>query len=113
MLFKGDVTFSSKFFPTTNEWTQVAIPFSELASDGRDVSEILFASSTPGAFRFELSDVHPGARRWLGLEIELRPTRGAQVGAIDKDSPAGKAGLKVGDTVTTFDGKPVGNYKGL
>jgi hypothetical protein len=61
MLFKGDGTFSSKFFPTTNEWTQVAIPFSELASDGRDVSEVLFASSTPGAFHFEISGVHPGA----------------------------------------------------
>jgi Complex I intermediate-associated protein 30 (CIA30)/Amidohydrolase family len=42
MLLKGDGTFSSKVFPTTNDWTQVAIPFSELASDGRDVSEILF-----------------------------------------------------------------------
>jgi S1-C subfamily serine protease len=91
----------------------VAIPFSELASDGRDVSEILFASSTPGAFHFELSGVHPGARRWLGLEIELRPTRGAQLAAIDKGSPAGKAGLKVGDTITAFDGKPVGSYKDL
>jgi membrane-associated protease RseP (regulator of RpoE activity) len=113
MLFKGDGTFSSKSFPTTNDWTQVAIPFSELASDGRDVSEILFASSTPGAFHFEISDVHPGARRWLGLEIELRPTRGAQIGVIDKGSPAGKAGLQVGDTITVFDGKPVENYKGL
>jgi S1-C subfamily serine protease len=113
MLFKDDGTFSSKFFPTTSGWTQAVIPFSELASDGRDVSEILFASSTPGAFHFELSDAHLGARRWLGLEIELRPTRGAQLGAIDKDSPAGKAGLKVGDTITAFDGKPVGSYRGL
>lgn len=113
MLFKGDGTFSTKFFPTTSDWMQVAIPFSELASDGRDVSEILFASSTLGAFHFELSDVHPGARRWLGLEIELRPTWGAQLAAIDKDSPAGKAGLKVGDTITAFDGKPVESYKGL
>ncbi len=113
MLFNGDGTPSTKFFATTSDWTQVAIPFSEFGSDGRDVSEILFASFTPGAFHFELSGVHPGARRWLGLQIELRPTRGAQLAAIDKDSPAGKAGLKVGDTITVFDGKPVDGYKGL
>ena len=57
--------------------------------------------------------MHPGARRWLGLEIELRPTRGAQLAAINKGSPAGKAGLQVGDTITAFDGKPVENYTGL
>ena len=113
MLFNGDGTPSTKFFATTSDWTQVAIPFSEFGSDGRDVSEILFASFTPGAFHFELSGVHPGARRWLGLQIELRPARGAQLAAIDKGSPAGKAGLKVGDTITVFDGKPVDGYKGL
>ena len=112
-LFKGDGTFSSKLSPTTKDWTHVAIPFSELASDGRDVYEILLASSTPGPFHFELSGVHLGARRWLGLQIELRPTRGAQLAAIDKDSPAGKAGLHVGDTITAFNGKPVESYKGL
>jgi S1-C subfamily serine protease len=32
---------------------------------------------------------------------------------IDKGSPAGKAGLKVGDTITAFSGKPVESYKGL
>jgi hypothetical protein len=117
MLFKGDGTPSTKYFSTTSDWAQVAIPFPDLASDGRDVSEILFASSTPGAFHFELSDVHPGGRRWLGLEIELRPTRrptrGVQLGAIDENSPAWKAGLKVGDTITAFGGKPVESYEGL
>jgi imidazolonepropionase-like amidohydrolase len=113
MLFQGEGNPSTKYFSTTSDWTQVAIPFSELASDGRDVSEILLASSTPGAFRFEISGVHLGARRWLGLQIELRPSRGVQLGAIDKDSPAGKAGLKVGDTITSFNGKSVEGYKGL
>jgi imidazolonepropionase-like amidohydrolase len=113
MLFQGEGIPATKYFSTTNDWTRVEIPFSELASDGRDVSEILLASSTPGAFHFEISDVHPGARRWLGLEIELGPSRGAQLGAIDKDSPAARADLKVGDTITAFNGKPVESYKGL
>jgi imidazolonepropionase-like amidohydrolase len=110
MLFQGDSTPSTKYFPTTSEWTRVAIPFSEFASNGRDVYELLFASSALGDFHFEISDAHPGARRWLGLELE-NGSKGAPIGAIDKDSPAEKAGLRIGDTIAAFDGKPVGSYK--
>lgn len=109
MLFQRDGTPSTKYFPTTSEWTQVAIPFSEFASDGRDVSEILFASSAVGDFHFEISDMHPGARRWLGVQLDNQPGL-VKLTEIDNNSPAQKVGLRVGDTIAAFNGKPVESY---
>jgi imidazolonepropionase-like amidohydrolase len=109
MLFQGDGTPSTTYFLTTSDWTLVVIPFSEFASEGRDVYEILFKSSAPGDFRFELSDEHPGARRWLGVELSNPPK--VQVVEVHRDSPAQKAGLRVGDTIGVFNGKPVESHK--
>jgi serine protease Do len=58
-------------------------------------------------------------RGWLGVELahEISPAmvkafglpdaKGALVNSVMKDSPAEKAGLKRGDVIRTFDGKPV------
>jgi serine protease Do len=57
-------------------------------------------------------------RGWLGVAIQpLTPelaksfgitgTQGALIATVTEDSPAGKAGLKEGDVIVTFDGKPV------
>ena len=54
----------------------------------------------------------PGFAGLLQAIGQVRGTRD-RIGVIDKGSPAGKAGLKVGDTITAFDGKPVESYKGL
>jgi serine protease Do len=57
-------------------------------------------------------------RGWLGVSIQpLTPelaksfgitgTQGALIGGVSENSPAARAGLKAGDIVVTFDGKPV------
>lgn len=46
--------------------------------------------------------------RTLGLDVEWGP-----VAAIQRDSPAAKAGFKIGDQITSINGKPVKNLFGL
>lgn len=57
-------------------------------------------------------------RGWLGVKIQevseeaseslgLNKTMGALVLDVTKDSPADKAGIKVGDVITAFDGKDI------
>lgn len=63
-------------------------------------------------------------RGWLGVKIQevtdevaeslgLNKARGALVLEVSKDSPAGKAGIKVGDVITRFDGKDVKEMRQL
>jgi serine protease Do len=40
-------------------------------------------------------------------ELKLRQSRGVEVMMVDRDSPAGKAGLKEHDVITGFNGKPI------
>ena len=57
-------------------------------------------------------------RGWLGVQIQavteeiadslgLKKATGALVGGVLKDSPAAAAGIKTGDVILLFDGKPV------
>jgi serine protease Do len=57
-------------------------------------------------------------RGWLGVAIQpltqelarsfgITGTQGALIATVTEDSPAAKAGLKEGDVIVTFDGKPV------
>jgi serine protease Do len=57
-------------------------------------------------------------RGWLGVSIQpltqelaksfgLTGTQGALVASVSEDSPAARAGLKEGDVIVSFDGKPV------
>jgi len=57
-------------------------------------------------------------RGWLGVEIQevtadlassfgLTKPEGALVASVDKDGPAGKAGIERGDVILKFDGKDV------
>ena len=66
----------------------------------------------------ELRDDGKVDRGWLGVQIQgldedmaaglgLEDTHGALVADVVAGSPAGKAGLKPGDVVRSFDGKPV------
>jgi serine protease Do len=63
-------------------------------------------------------------RGWLGVQIQsvtpemaealgLDKARGALVADVQDDSPALKAGLRQGDVITTYDGKPVGQLSDL
>jgi serine protease Do len=57
-------------------------------------------------------------RGWLGVSIQpltqelaksfgITGTQGALVASVSEDSPAARAGLKEGDVIVAFDGKPV------
>ncbi len=63
-------------------------------------------------------------RSWLGVQIqpltseladslELSDTEGAVIVSVVSDSPAKRAGLKIGDVITTFDGKKITKPKDL
>ncbi|NND95964.1 MAG: PDZ domain-containing protein [Pirellulaceae bacterium] len=50
----------------------------------------------------------------LGVEVEDRPgTRGAVIVGVDPDSPASRAGMKVGDRIVSLDGRMVANTDSL
>jgi serine protease Do len=66
----------------------------------------------------ELREKGRVTRGWLGVLIQkvtpeiaesmgLEETRGALVADVMKDGPAAAAGLKVGDVIVEFDGKPI------
>jgi imidazolonepropionase-like amidohydrolase len=49
---------AQKTFTTGPDWTEIVIPFSDLGTDGHDISGILFsASSDPGAFLFAIDNI--------------------------------------------------------
>ncbi len=63
-------------------------------------------------------------RGWLGVAIQritpeikekfgLKTTQGALIGEVNRDSPAEKGGLKMGDVIVSFDGKKVKEMKEL
>jgi serine protease Do len=63
-------------------------------------------------------------RGWLGVKIQtvtdevadskgLKKAEGALVDDVTKDGPAEKAGIKIGDIITHFDGKPVKEMRNL
>ena len=51
--------------------------------------------------------------REIAESFSLKSNRGALINAVSRNSPASKAGLKVGDIVTAVDGKQIGNYTEL
>lgn len=64
------------------------------------------------------------ARGWLGVRIQnvteeiasslgLAKAEGALVSSVTPDSPASKAGLKQGDVLLSFDGKPINEMRRL
>jgi len=55
-----------------------------------------------------------GGRPRLGIKAQdLEEGKGAKVLDVDDESPAEKAGIKEGDIINEFDGKPVENADGL
>jgi putative serine protease PepD len=49
---------------------------------------------------------------YLGVTV-LRTASNARIACIVDSGPADAAGLKTGDVITAFNGKPVGNYDAL
>jgi serine protease DegQ len=60
-------------------------------------------SVTRGWFGVEVADISAELAQSLGL----KGTRGAIVGAIEKGSPAEKAGIKLGDVIVNVNGRAV------
>ena len=58
---------------------------------------------TRGWFGIEVADITPELADSLGLKTK----QGAIVGAMERDSPAEKAGLKLGDVIVAVNGQPV------
>ncbi len=67
----------------------------------------------------QLADNGRVARGWLGVGIQnvngdlaksfgMEKPAGALVGQVDKAGPAGKAGIKPGDVILGFNGRPIG-----
>jgi hypothetical protein len=103
---KGSPT--TKYFVAGKDWAEVTFPFTDFGSDGKHVARVQIASATLGRFDLELADVQIGAHRWLGLELD-----GDRITAVDSHSPGDKAGLKPGDVINSFNGKPVTSINGL
>jgi serine protease Do len=72
----------------------------------------------------ELKETGSVSRGWLGVEIqgldadlaaslEIDGTKGALIADVVEDGPADRAGLRAGDVVTEFAGKPVDSPKTL
>src|SRR5215469_9789260 len=45
--------------------------------------------------------------------LKLKDTRGTEVTRVDDDTPAAKAGIKVGDVITEYNGHPVQDTEDL
>ncbi len=72
----------------------------------------------------QLQQFHETRRGWLGVRIQnvdegiadslgLGTPRGALIAGVDDKGPAKPAGLKAGDVIVTFDGKPVKESRDL
>jgi len=103
---KGRAT--TKYFVAGKDWADVTLPFTDFGSDGKHVAAVRIASAALGRFDLELADAQIGAHRWLGLQLD-----GDRITAVDSHSPGDKAGLKPGDVINSFNGKPVTSVKDL
>jgi serine protease Do len=84
----------------------VGIGFAIAANTVREVFDQLVKSGkvTRGYLGVRIEELDAPKASMLGLE----PNAGVLVGDVpDPDTPAGRAGIRSGDVITTFDGKPV------
>jgi regulator of sigma E protease len=75
------------------------------------LDKIIVAFAGP-VFSFGLALVFALVVFWVGRPVSEAETSRV-IGAIDKDSPAEKAGLRVGDEIVKVDGKPVTKFLGM
>lgn len=66
---------------------------------------VWFGDGPRGYLGVELTSLTPELRRHFGATEET----GVLVGRVEPDSPAERAGLRVGDVLTRVDGQPVGS----
>ncbi|MGD0811997.1 MAG: DegQ family serine endoprotease [Verrucomicrobiota bacterium] len=90
-----------------NQGIGFAIP-TDLAK-GVMESLIKYGKVTRGYLGVMIQDLNPT----LAKEFKLKSNEGALVGDVVPDGPADKAGLKSGDVIEKFDGKPVADSRHL
>jgi serine protease Do len=64
---------------------------------------------TRGYMGVSIQDITPQ----LSTAMKLGQTRGALIGDVDKDGPAGKSGIQAGDVIVEADGKPIDDSRTL
>jgi len=102
---RGEVIGVNTAIFTPNQGN-IGIGFAIPASTAKDVFDQLVSTGrvTRGWLGVSVQDVTPAMVKNFGLKDE----RGAMVSDVsDPKSPAGKAGLKAGDVIVEFDGKPI------
>ena len=90
-----------------NQGVGFAIPTS--LARGVMESLIKYGKVTRGYLGVMIQDISPS----LAKEFKLKSDNGALVGDVVPDGPAAKAGLKSGDVIEKFDGKPVTDSRHL
>ena len=103
------VGINSQIFSTSGGYMGLsfAIPI-DLALKVKD-DLVAHGKVTRGRIGVGIQSVNAPLAETFGLE---RP-RGALVSKVERDSPASKAGLKEGDVVVEFDGKPIADASDL
>jgi len=66
-------------------------------------AELVLVAAPSSYLGVKIRDLDPEAARALGL----KSTRGVEVVMVDRDSPAGKAGIRLRDAIVAVDGQPV------
>ena len=89
----------------------VGIGFAIPANMAKHVMDDLIRSGS--VERAYLAIVPQDVDESLAAGLHLRDTRGALIGDVSKGGPADKAGLRSGDVIVAFDGKPVENAAAL
>jgi serine protease Do len=90
----------------------MGVGFAIPVNQAKDVMEQLIETGTVtrGWLGVSIQDVTPALRETLGLADTVK---GALVGEVMSDTPAGKAGIKVGDVVVGMDGRAVSDANDL
>jgi putative serine protease PepD len=83
------------------------------AGDSNDNAGVGFAVPIDDSKSVANTFIAGGTVQHAYLGVTMLPTGSAKVTCIVKNGPAASAGLKAGDVITEFNGKPVTNYSGL
>jgi imidazolonepropionase-like amidohydrolase len=97
-------------FVAGNGWEKHVIPISAFGTDGHDITGVFIGGDRPGPYQLQISRFRFGTDAWIGADLITMPARPGSkgnfsrrslvVGNVTKGSPADRAGLKPGDTVT-------------
>jgi putative serine protease PepD len=87
----------------------------QIESDTQDNAGVGFAVPINAAKSAARTLIAGGVVRhaYVGIQITDGPNGGAKVTAVVGGSPAARAGLKVGDVITAFDGRPIADADAL